>query len=260
LKPLKLNIGLWESTKLTAVSSFVNFFTPVVGGASARALYLKREYGLTYSSFVGVVYANYLIIFLVSFLFGLAGLFTISGAISSGVGRTLGTFFSAGVIGSLLFMLLGHKLTGNLRRLNFRNKILKKIAEKVVLVDEGWESIRTNRRAIIMMSLWSAGTMASVTLIYWAAMRCIGLNTGLSVTLIFSALAIVGLLFNITPGSVGIREAIYASIYSISGVGAKQVVAFSLVDRSTQLILLGIGWMLFGRMVMKGIIKNKAKA
>jgi len=57
----------------------------------------------------------------------------------------------------------------------------------------------------------------------------------------------VGLLFNVTPGSIGIREAVYAAISSITGIKPRQVVAFSLVDRPMQLLVIGLGWILFSR-------------
>jgi len=257
LLPLNKRLGRVESIKLTMVASFVNFFTPVVGGAGTRAVYLKHRHGLSYSSFAGVLYANYLIIFLVSFLLGLVGLLGINHAIEENTGQILVLFFGAGMLASLIFMMVGHKFTERLKKANVKNRILDKIIGKILLVDEGWLAIRTNKKAVRSMFLWSTTTMLSVVLVYWASMKSLSIHTSPGVALIFSALALLGLLINLTPGSLGVREALYASISTVTGVNAKQVVAFSLVDPSTQILLLGIGWILFGHSI---IDSSKANA
>jgi uncharacterized membrane protein YbhN (UPF0104 family) len=81
-------------------------------------------------------------------------------------------------------------------------------------------------------------------------MNSLALHGSVWVALVFSSLAIIGLLFNITPGSVGIREAVYAGMYSVTALTLKQVVAFSLVDRPAQLIVISIGWILFGKSIL----------
>ena len=255
-KPLKVHLSFFESFKLTMISSFVNFFTPVVGGASTRAVYLKREHDLAYSSFLGVIYSNYLIIFVVSFFTGLMALVSISGALSVSAGKIVAIFFAAGTVFSLLFMLFGHLITNRLNQSDVKKPLIRKVSKKIALVDQGWSLIRRDRITMLSMTACSIATTASVTILYWGAMKSLGINTGLNIALLYSALAIVGLLINITPGSLGIREAVYASIYTVTAIGAQQVVAFSLIDRMTQLILLGIGWILFNRAILKGFSKK----
>jgi uncharacterized protein (TIRG00374 family) len=251
LEPLGKQVGMFEAFRLTTVASFINFFTPVIGGASVRAVYLKTRHGLAYSSFISAVYANYLIIFLVSFLIGLAGLLNIPGATNNRAGKIVALFFLVGIAGSIFFMLVGHRFTNLLRRSSFRSRWARKTVHNIMLVDDGWGAIRKNPQAILFMGIWSACTMLSVVLVYWAAMKSIGLQPTLGVSVMYAALAIVGLLFNITPGSIGIRETVFAAVYSITAITAQQVVAFSLVDRTVQLLLLGAGWLLFNQAVMK---------
>ncbi len=259
LKPLGVPLKGFESFRLTVVSSFVNFFTPVVGGASTKAVYLKSKHGLNYPSFVGALYANYVITFLVSFIFGLLGVLMIPNAISMGVGITLVLFFSVGIVGSIFFIIAGHKVVGLIRKIPIKNKVLKNIIHKISLVDEGWQNIRGSKITVAQISFWSACAMASLMLIYWSSIMSIGLKTNLGSFMIYAALASVSLLLNLTPGSIGVRETLYASIRKLSGINAEQVVTFSLVDRAAQLIVLGTSWLFFGNSILKDVDFNKNK-
>ena len=251
VEPLEKEVGIFEAFRLTTVASFINFFTPVVGGAGVRALYLKAKHGLAYSTFIGVVYANYLIIFLVSFMLGLLSLFFVPGALSEEAGKIVALFFLAGIAASALFMAAGHKLIYALSKRDFRRQFTKKVAEQIALADKGWRTIRKRSKTLYLMGLWSVCTMLSVVLVYWAAMKSIGLEPTLAISIIYAALAIVGLLFNVTPGSIGIRETVFAAVYSFTAITAQQVVAFSLVDRTVQMLMLGAGWIFFNQAIMK---------
>lgn len=259
LEPLDVKLKNFEALKLTSVSSFVNFFTPVIGGASTKAVYLKSKYGLKYSTFVSALYANYIVTFLISFSFGLAGIFLIPGALQKNVGSTLALIFSFGITCSFLFIVAGHKITGLLMKLSTKNKLFNSVIHKITIVDKGWNNIRKDKTAVLKVCLWSVGLMASLVTIYWGSAASIGIVTDFGSFLVFAALASVSLLFNLTPGSIGIRETLYSAARKITGINAQQVVAFSLVDRVAQLIVIGTSWLLFGHSILKNVnLKNKS--
>lgn len=256
LSPLGVRLGRLEAFKVTVVSSFVNFFTPVVGGASAKAVYLKSKHGLAYSSFAGALYANYVVMFLISFIFGLVGVLVIPHAISSDTGVALALFLVAGIIGSALFIAFGHQAIKLLHKIPVKNRVVKRFLDKLQLVNDGWDSIKKDKRSIVGIGVWSVGVNGGLMMIYWAATASIGISTNLGAYMIFAALASVSLLFNLTPGSIGVRESLYASVYKITKINIQQVVAFSFVDRAAQLIVLGAAWMLFGNSILKGLDKR----
>lgn len=256
LQPLGVRLGYYESFRVTTVSSFINFFTPVVGGASAKAVYFKSRHGLSYPSFAGALYANYVIMFLVSFILGLAGVFVIPNALESSVGGVLAFFLACGVAGSAFFVLAGHKMTALLHRVPSGNRFVRGFLAKVKLVEDGWASIKNDRHAVAHLFLWSACLAASLILIYWASIASIGLSTSFGSYMIFAALASVSLLLNLTPGSIGVRETLYAGTYAVTGISAPQVVAFSVVDRAAQLVVIGSAWIIFGNSVLKDAGKD----
>lgn len=256
LTPLGVRLGRFEAFKVTVVSSFVNFFTPVVGGASAKAVYLKSKHGLAYSSFAGALYANYVVMFLISFIFGFVGVLAIPYAIKSDTGIALALFLVAGILGSALFIAFGHQAIRVLRKIPVKNRLIKKFLDKLQLVNEGWDSIKKDKRSIIGISMWSVGVNGGLMIIYWAATASIGISASFGAYMIFAALASVSLLFNLTPGSIGVRESLYGSVYKITRINIQQVVAFSFVDRAAQLIVLGAAWMLFGNSILKGLSKR----
>lgn len=253
LVPLDINLSRAESFKLTATSSFVNFFTPVVGGASAKAIYLKSKHNLQYSSFITVLYANYIITFAVSFVFGLVGVLLIPGATQTHVGRFLMLVFAGGIISSVLVIFTGHKITKLIQRLTSQKNAFKSFSHKIDLIDDGWRKIRQNKKVVFAVVFWSACLMSSLVINYWASTHSLGIKTSLGSYMIYAALASISLLFNLTPGGIGVRETLYASTYKLSGINGQQVVAFSLVDRAAQLMVVGASWALFGSSMMKDV-------
>lgn len=256
LRPLNVRLGFFESFRVTVVSSFVNFFAPLIGGASTRAVYLKKRHGLAYSSLLSTLYANYGVMFFVSFTFGVIGVLATPHSMSD-VGLVAILFFAAGLIGSLAFIMVGHKFVRLIRRLKIKNRALKSLINKILIVDEGWGLIRKDRQAMIEMCLWSTIANLCLLMIYWAATSSVGITTNFGTFMIYAAMASVSLLLNLTPGNVGIRESLYASIYKITGVGLQKVIAFSLIDRAGQLIIIGLGWLLFGQSIVKNVTPRK---
>lgn len=244
------NLKMTDAFKITLAASSINFFTPVVGGISAKAIYLKRKHQLSYALFTSVIYANYLISFMFSFLFGALGLILLHHGLNNRAVQVATLFFGGGIILCTGFMLFSHKLTHQLHRIKFKNNLLSGVIQKVLNVNEGWETIRDNKRVLINMSAWTALAMISTVLSYTFVMKSLNIHAAAGAILIFAALGNVSLLFNITPGNIGIRETIYASAYTITGINLQTVVAFSLLERTTLILFLGVAWIVFGRKII----------
>lgn len=246
LRPSKLT--RLEAVKVTLVSSFVNFFAPVVGGTGAKAVYLKHKHSVDYASFASIMYANYLIAFLTSFLFGLAGVILSAQQLKPQAVLIAG-FFAAGAGICLVFMVFSHGLSGLILQQEFSPR-LTGLATKLVKVADGWTVIRQERRALVKMIGFAAAAMAFTVGVYCLAFASLGISASVWAIVVIASLGNVSLLFNVTPGNVGIREAIYASVYSVTGVGAQAIVAFSLLERSLLLLMLGCGWVIFSHQVL----------
>ena len=65
------NIKVKENFLLSVVTSFINLFTPFVGGMWFRARYTKKKYNLNYAHFTSCLFGNYIVVFLTSTFFGL---------------------------------------------------------------------------------------------------------------------------------------------------------------------------------------------
>ena len=161
--------------------------------------------------------------------------------------------FLAGSVASFLFIIFGHYLTKIIIKLPTNNKITGALREKLVSSDLAWERIRKDRSAVMGVALGSVLLMLSLMLIYWGSTGSLGIRTVPGAYMIFTSLASISLLFNFTPGSIGVRELLYTSAYSLTAISAKQVVAFSLVDRVAQLMVIGAAWSLFGRTIVRAI-------
>ena len=78
-------VGLGESTWLAVITSVINMFVPLQGGAAARALYLKKRHGLEVSRFAATFLGyNILRLFAASSLACAAGLWLLWQPLLSG--------------------------------------------------------------------------------------------------------------------------------------------------------------------------------
>lgn len=247
MAPIKKDLGFSEIFKLTTVSSFVNFFTPVVGGASLKALYFKNRHKIPFATFVSVIYGNYLIFFLTSFTIGIVGMLLKPSTFHQHVGQIVAVFFVGGILGSLAFILGGHFIVRLIGKMPSDARWFNGLKNKLQVMEEGWLVIRRSKKSMLLMGLWSTVATLCGGLAYWAAMRSLHIHPTLSTVFIYASLGVVGLLFNVTPGSIGVREAVYAAIFSITSITPRQVVAFALVDRPVQLLVISLGWILFSR-------------
>jgi uncharacterized protein (TIRG00374 family) len=251
LKPFKVKLNGFESFKITLASSFVNYMTPVIGGVGFKGVYLKKKYDINYSEYAGIAYGTYLITGISSFIFALAGL-AITGSLRKGSGEGLLALI---FFGTALF-LVTIAFIGD-RYINFiKNKELDKtkwshrLIEKLILINLGWQKIIKNKLLVFRLLVISLFTLLSAANIYYFAVKAAGLHTSIGSTMIFASLGIVNLLLNLTPGSIGVREGIYASVSSVTGLTLSSVVSFSLIDRTTQIIILFTSWLLWGGQIV----------
>lgn len=193
----KARLRVGEATALVAWASLANYVTPFVGGASVRAVYLKKRYDLPFASFASVQAAIYILQFMVESLIGLAGLLALQG-VAPAIRASLATLL-LGVLGaSLLLYHWPFSLpAGKGRLMTFLRRAL-----------QGWQKIRQ----AVSVRLVGLLVIHIVTLAICIALSfaVVGMPLTWAAALLIAVLLSLSIVIAVTPASLGISEGIVA--------------------------------------------------
>lgn len=223
----KFNIKLIrkEWLGLPFVTAMGNYITPFSGGMIARASYLKYRHSFPYAQFVSVLGASYLVYFWVA---GVAGIITLMLPLErSELYWELILFFLAVIlIISSFAMLPAVKIPGsNWVAVSLNNAI------------DGWTLIKRDVLLLVKLALYTLVNILLNGLSFWLAFVALS-DSSLSFGTIFliSLFSSFSILIKITPGNLGISEAIITISSGILGIGAGLGLMASLLIRAASLI------------------------
>lgn len=220
-----VKLGWIEWFGLACVTAMGNFLTPLSGGLVARATYLKTRHHLAYSRFVTLLTANYLILF---WAIGLVGL-TISLPLlpqSQSVWLLILSFLTVVVVVTLLFFVPVVKFHADNRMTRLINTAL-----------EGWQLIKQDGRLLIELSIYTILTLLINGSMFWLAYTALGVSISPSAATLVSLLSLFAILVYITPGSLGIQEAIVSISSELLGAGVGQGLLVSLLIRAALVVV-----------------------
>lgn len=213
-----LDIGFLECYGLSRTSSLINLLLPFGGGASFKAIYLKKLLKLRYSSFIAsMAIANIIKIM----IFSLAAVFLVMplGGVLSAVSIMT---FSA----SLLFLLLGHKL----KKLDITS------AGYVIKVIDEWQKIKEDRSTITKLVCLSLFVFAVTSFSIYLSFRAFSVDISARAGGTIAAFTTITGLLNIVPGNLGIREALFIIISRTYGIEINESVHAAALGRLMQTI------------------------
>jgi len=213
-----LDIGFLECYGLSRTSSFINLLLPFGGGASFKAVYLKKLLKLRYSSFIAsMAIANIIKIM----IFALAAVFLVMP-----LGGVLSTVSIVTFSASLLFILLGHKL----KKLDITSA---GYAKKVI--DE-WQKIKKDRGTITKLVCLSLFVFAVTSLSVYLSFRAFSVDISVRAGGTIAAFTTITGLLNLVPGNLGIREALFIMISRAYGIELNESVHAAALGRLMQII------------------------
>ena len=223
----KFNIKLIrkEWFGLPFVTSMGNYITPFSGGMIARASYLKYRHSFPYAQFVSVLGASYLVYFWVA---GIAGIITLMLPFERSMLYWELILFFAGVVLAIssLAMLPTVKIPGsNWVAVSLNNAI------------DGWILIKRDLLLLVKLALYTLANILLNGLTFWLAFVALS-DSSLSFGTIFliSLFSSFSILIKITPGNLGISEAIITFSSGFLGVGAGLGLMVSLLIRAASMI------------------------
>ncbi len=229
-------ISIKETTFLAWLTSVGNFFGPILGGASIRAVYLKKKFDFEYSKFLSTLYGLYIVNFSVSALFGIVCSLLLAnrGSLSNYL-LPLIVFLVILFVNLSLMVLPLTWITLVSSKIKWMPKRLQNILDLIV---EGWEVIRKEKRLLLNLTILNFITLfIAIAQTYVLYSLFVDSFSVLSVIL-YTVLGSLTLLVSITPGAIGIREALLLFFASSIALDSSQILQIAAVDRSISFLIL----------------------
>jgi uncharacterized protein (TIRG00374 family) len=240
IEPLGVRLKRIEAYMLSIITGFYNLITPAKGGMIVRAAYLKKKHGFPYVNFLASLAGMYVITFFIASLLGLLSLFLIHQTTKSFNLIILLVFL--GIFFPLLFLILfSPKFPES------KNKLLNKF----IKVANGWNLIRQDRKVVsicILVTLMGLLIGSISTIISY---HVFGITLGFIPALFLCCIGSLGLLIQLTPGNLGVGEAIAVFSAIIIGITPAQSIPVAILGRIVQMLVLLILGPIFSYLLLK---------
>lgn len=210
---------------LSVVTTMGNYLTPFSGGMIARAAYLKQRHAFPYTQFATLLASNYLVNFWVIGVVGALILLTL--------GREMQHYwqvlvFFVAVVASISALMLFPTV-----RLHWKNRVARTVNTSL----EGWRLVRNDRLLLARLVVFALINAFLNGLSFWVAYDAIGSRIPFNSALLIGLLTSFSLLVRITPGNLGIQEAVVSLSSGLLGTGVGQGLLVALLMRSATVIL-----------------------
>jgi len=230
-----------ETFYISLLSSIGNYFTPMQGGASIRAVYLKRKYKLAYSHFLSTLSGNYIISFLINSSIGIISLVLIHNR-EGDYSPLLYAFFIALFIVTLILSIF--KIPQRVFKINLKFKAFNRVLKILSMIVEGWNRIIGDKKLLLrLIWLTFANFVVGFLMIYWE-FHIFGIETNIYNLTLYNALSGVTLLISVTPGSIGIRESVFIFSSTLIGITNQQILQIAVIDRGVLFFVLIVLYLL----------------
>ena len=202
-----VQLSFHEWFGLASVTTMGNYITPFSGGLLIRAAYLKKRHRLPYAQFTTMLTSNYLIMF---WLIGVIGLLALS-ALGQGWQRywPIVLLFGSVVVGvSVIFLFPVQHVPWDNRIGRFLNTLLT-----------GWFMVKRDYGLLLRLTLLTALTIGLNALSFWLAYQALGQAISFMAALLLGLVAAFSIFINLTPGNLGIQEAMVGLSAELLGAG-----------------------------------------
>lgn len=230
LKFFNVNLKFKDYFSITSISSLLNIIIPFRGGVIFKAYYLKEKYKFNYSKSVVMNLAVYNITFLVCSFLGIINLLILKGSMKFNINKFLILIiFYFFILISSSFLILYQKKT-----IKFPIKKLTQIINNIL---SGWHLLKNKKSNIIF--LFTLNVFAFIVFIFQTMLAFKSINISLNIfQLIFiCTIALLSVFINITPGNLGVQEAVFSFSSYLLHIKLLDSIIVSLIIRFLNLII-----------------------
>lgn len=235
-----IKLKLRESFGLAMITRFYNTITPAHGGMGVRAIYLKKKHEFPYVHFLATLSAIYVIIFLIGSFVGLLSIFFIW--LYYGLFNWI-IFYLFLVI----FVVLSCAIIFSPKLPEAKNKWLNRF----IKVINGWHLIKDNKKIIFVTALISLIQLVLGAVNFMILYSIFDIQLSFFKALFIASIGSIAILVSITPGNLGIGDAINIFSAAIIGVGLTEAVAATILGRAINLLIIFILGPIFSYILLK---------
>jgi uncharacterized membrane protein YbhN (UPF0104 family) len=220
---MRLKVREWFG--LSVVTAMGNYITPISGGTVFRAVYLKKRHRFPYAQFATLLAANYLVIFWVHGIVGVMITLYLTASLQAAWIPVALFGALAGTV-SLLVML-------PTVRLPWENRVGRTINRSLA----GWTIVKQDKGLVAKLVAYTVINLLLTGASFWVAYWAIGHAISFAAALVTSLLLAFSILINITPGNLGLQEAIISASSGLLGSNAGLGLVVALLIRAATLIV-----------------------
>lgn len=216
-------IPLADAVMLQFVNNFLNRFISE-GGAVYRGAYLKTQYAFPLSKFLASLGGVYIISLMTNALLGL--------------GFSLVMFLQFQTYNLYLILAFGLLFSGALLMIlihpEFKSE--KWLFRKLNQVMLGWNTIKSNRKLVLSIFFLSCLGLLNSSIIVRTVYQSLGWDIPFFNALFYSTISSIANVINLTPGGLGINEAILMFSSDIIGLTSEIILLGALLLRAISMI------------------------
>ena len=128
---------------------------------------------------------------------------------------------------------------------------------RFIKVINGWNLIKDNKKVVFSVALFSLIQILFGSLMIYLEFKVFGLDVGFIQSLFLTSISSLGILLAITPGNLGINEAIIVFSAATIGITPIESLSATLLGRAVSLVVLFILGLIFSYTLIKKPITKK---
>jgi len=229
-------IQFLEGVYVAILSAIGNYFGPLLGGATIRAVYLKKVHNLSYSYFASTLAGYYLILFAANCVLAIISLLNIE---RTPFVSSLLIFFTVWLAIMILLMLIRLPNINKFKRFE-KNKASKFIIKALYETETGWRLIQKKRHLVLKLLMLAMLGFAITFVTGLIEFNAVSAEISLAGLGLYTAISTTSMLISLTPGAIGIRESLLLLTSSAVGVSREQILQVAVIDRGVTFIVLAV--------------------
>ena len=226
IEPHGVKLKKHEVFGLSALTRFSKQITPGYVGSTVRAVYLKKNYGVSYAKFSSSLILSSILQFVVSGILAVSLYFSYSRSFDD----TRPVFviaFSLLAFAGLLYL----PVSWFAKLLEKKNLIKNKLVERLHAVVLEYDNVRKHPKFFYRSFLWIIVTLAASSITLAMFYYALGYQIGVAEVLFINALTSWTTIFSITPSAIGIREGLMVIGAGLMDVPIPETIAVSVLMR-----------------------------
>ena len=261
LVPFGIKMKFKEWFGLSTITTFYNTITPFRGGMVAKAVYLKKTHKFSYTDFLANYSGIYIINFLASGLLGMISMWFLYKE-SSQFNLVIFLIFLAFNKKRFSYFILLAFFIPSLGVIIFSPNLKDtkySIINRVINLINGWNKLRRNKLVVFQVIIITIVQLALGAISSTISYHIFGIELTLSQAFFLVSIGTIAGAFSITPGSLGIAEAVAVFSALAIGITPAQSLTVAILGRAVSTIIIFILGPIFSYFLLKNSKENNSK-